>query len=86
MVILSRFHPLLAYTHQTGEALAGELRPGNAGANTAADQIAVAEQAIEQSPSSTFRASRFSCASITPALATKLWTAVAKPDPLLGRL
>jgi hypothetical protein len=30
--------------------LAGELRPGNAGANTAADQIAVAEQAIQQIP------------------------------------
>ena len=35
---------------QTSEALAGELRPGNAGANTAADQIAVAEQAIQQIP------------------------------------
>ena len=44
------FHPLLAYADETGEALAGELRPGNAGANTAADQIAVAEQALEQIP------------------------------------
>jgi hypothetical protein len=44
------FHPMLAYADQTGEALAGELRPGNAGANTAADQIAVAEHAIEQIP------------------------------------
>jgi hypothetical protein len=44
------FHPLLAYGDQTGEALAGELRPGNAGANTAADQIAVAEQALAQIP------------------------------------
>jgi len=44
------FHPMLAYGDQTGEALAGELRAGNAGANTAADQIAVAEQAIEQIP------------------------------------
>jgi DDE family transposase len=44
------FHPLLAYGDQTGEALAGELRPGNAGANTAADQIAVAEQALQQIP------------------------------------
>ena len=73
------FHPLLAYAHETGEALAGELRPGNAGANTAADQIAVAEQAIEQLPSSTSRASRSSCASIAPALATNCWTGVAKP-------
>ena len=44
------FHPMLAYADETGEALAGELRPGNAGANTAADQIAVAEQAIAQIP------------------------------------
>ncbi len=44
------FHPLLAYCDETGEALAGQLRPGNAGANTAQDQIAVAEQALEQIP------------------------------------
>jgi hypothetical protein len=47
------FHPMLAYADETGEALAGELRPGNAGANTAADQIQVAEQAIEQFPTET---------------------------------
>lgn len=44
------FHPMLAYADQTGEALAGELRPGNANANTAADQIQVAEQALAQIP------------------------------------
>jgi hypothetical protein len=44
------FHPMLAYGDQTSEALAGELRSGNAGANTAADQIKVAEQAIGQIP------------------------------------
>jgi len=44
------FHPMLAYADETGEALAGELRPGNAGANTAADQIMVAEQALAQIP------------------------------------
>ena len=44
------FHPMLAYGDETGESLAGELRPGNAGANTAADQIAVAERAIAQIP------------------------------------
>ncbi|MCA1679101.1 MAG: IS1380 family transposase, partial [Actinobacteria bacterium] len=44
------FHPLLAYCDETGEALAGLLRPGNAGSNTAADQIAVIEQALEQIP------------------------------------
>lgn len=46
------FHPMLAYADETSEALAGELRPGNAGANTAADQIKVAEQAIGQIPAS----------------------------------
>ena len=44
------FAPMLAYGDETGEALAGQLRPGNAGANNAADQIAVAEQAIAQIP------------------------------------
>jgi hypothetical protein len=44
------FHPMLAYGDETDESLAGELRPGNAGANAAADQIAVAEQAIAQIP------------------------------------
>ena len=44
------FHPMLAYADGTGEALAGELRPGNAAANTAADQITVAEHAINQIP------------------------------------
>ena len=44
------FHPMLAYADETGEALAGELRPGNAGANTAADQIQVVEQALAQIP------------------------------------
>lgn len=33
-----------------GEPLAGLLRPGNAGANTVADQVAVAEEALEQLP------------------------------------
>jgi len=44
------FHPLLAYCDETDEALAGFLRPGNAGSNTAADQIAVIEDALEQIP------------------------------------
>jgi hypothetical protein len=42
------FAPVLAYGDETGEALACELRPGNAGANNAADQIDLAEQAIAQ--------------------------------------
>ena len=44
------FHPPLAYFDESAEAAAGLLRPGNAGANTAADQIAVSEQALEQIP------------------------------------
>jgi hypothetical protein len=44
------FHPLLAYLDETREALAGALRPGNAGANTAADHIEVVELALEQLP------------------------------------
>ncbi|HEX8156059.1 MAG TPA: IS1380 family transposase [Solirubrobacteraceae bacterium] len=44
------FHPMLAYCDETGEALAAILRPGNAGSNTAADQIAVVEHALQQIP------------------------------------
>jgi hypothetical protein len=44
------FHPLLAYLDGVEDALAGLLRPGNAGANCAADQIAVLEAALEQLP------------------------------------
>jgi hypothetical protein len=44
------FHPLLAYLDETCEALAGVLRPGNAGANTAADHIEIVELALEQLP------------------------------------
>ncbi|MEU3521628.1 IS1380 family transposase [Streptomyces sp. NPDC006654] len=44
------YHPLLCFLDNTGEALAGVLRPGNAGANTAADHIAVLEQALAQIP------------------------------------
>jgi hypothetical protein len=44
------FHPLQAYADETREALAGVLRPGNAGANTAADHITVLDRALEQIP------------------------------------
>lgn len=43
-------HPLMAYLDGTGEALAGLLRPGNAGANTAADHVRVLEDALFQLP------------------------------------
>jgi len=49
------FHPLLAYLDCPelpggGQPLAGRLRPGNAGANTAADHIRVLADALEQLP------------------------------------
>jgi Transposase DDE domain group 1 len=42
------FHPMLCYL--AGEPLAGVLRPGNAGANTAADHIGVLCDALDQLP------------------------------------
>lgn len=48
------FHPLLCYLDRPdvsgGEALAGLLRPGNAGSNTAADHVTVLDMAIAALP------------------------------------
>jgi hypothetical protein len=44
------FHPLLAYADETQEALGAMLRPGNAGANTAADHVTVLDTALCQIP------------------------------------
>lgn len=48
------FHPLLAFIDHgpggTGEPAAGLLRPGNAGANTAADHLTVIREALRQLP------------------------------------
>lgn len=44
------FFPLLCYLAETGEPLAGILRPGNAGANTAADHFEILQLALEQLP------------------------------------
>ena len=44
------FYPLMAYLDATGECLAGMLRPGNAGSNTASDHIEVLDDALEQIP------------------------------------
>jgi len=44
------FHPMMVYLEESSEALAALLRPGNAGANTAADQIAAADLALAQIP------------------------------------
>lgn len=44
------FHPLLCYLDETGEPLAGLLRPGNAGSNTACDHFEVLGLALGQLP------------------------------------
>lgn len=44
------YHPILAFLDNSGEFLAGLLRPGNAGANTAADHISVLDAALAQIP------------------------------------
>jgi hypothetical protein len=44
------FHPLRCYEAETGEALAGMLRPGNAGFNTARDHIELLERGLAQLP------------------------------------
>jgi Transposase DDE domain group 1 len=44
------FFPLQAYADETREVLGGLLRPGNAGANTAADHVTVLDRALEQIP------------------------------------
>jgi hypothetical protein len=44
------FHPIMVFCDNTGEFLAGLLRAGNAGANTAADHIHVLDQALTQIP------------------------------------
>jgi len=44
------FHPLHCFLDESEEQLAGLLRPGNAGANTAKDHVAVLDGALEQLP------------------------------------
>ena len=44
------FHPLGAWADETREALAMLLRPGNAGANTAADHVTVIDRSLAQIP------------------------------------
>ena len=47
------FHPVMVYLDGTTEALAGLLRPGNAGSNTAADHLRVVDDALAQLPVAT---------------------------------
>ena len=43
-------HPLCCYLDETGEALSGVLRPGNANANDATDHVQVLDDALAQLP------------------------------------
>ena len=43
-------HPMTCFADQTGEMLAAILRPGNAGANNAADHLTVLDDSIAQLP------------------------------------
>ena len=44
------FAPIMAYCDESGEALAGMLRPGNSAAHNVCDQIAACEDALAQIP------------------------------------
>jgi hypothetical protein len=44
------FHPMMCFADATGEALAGELRPGNAAANDSADLLGILDRGIAQLP------------------------------------
>jgi len=44
------FYPIVAYLDETGEALAGLLRPGRAGSNDAADHLETLDRALAQLP------------------------------------
>ena len=46
------FYPLFCYLDQSREALAGLLRPGNAGANTVSDHLEALAEALRQLPDS----------------------------------
>ncbi len=52
------FHPLLCFVDATNDALAGTLRPGNAGSNTAADHIDLLDAALAQLPVKTTKLDR----------------------------
>jgi len=74
-------HPLTAWCDNTGESLAVMLRPGNAGSNTAADHIAVADAAIAQVPARYRRKMLITCdgAGATHALVDHVTALNARP-------
>jgi hypothetical protein len=74
-------HPLLAYCDNTGEPLAGMLRPGSAGSNTAADHLAVLDAAISALPPAFRRRVMVTCdgAGASHELITRLDALAARP-------
>jgi hypothetical protein len=74
-------HPLLAYCDNTAEPLAGMLRPGSAGSNTAADHLAVLDAAIAALPPGFRRRLMITCdgAGASHALITRLDKLAARP-------
>jgi hypothetical protein len=44
------FHPVFCFSDATGEALAGELRPGNAAANDTLDLLGIVDRGVAQLP------------------------------------
>ena len=74
-------HPLLAYCDNTAEPLAGMLRSGSAGSNTAADHLAVLDAAITALPPAFRRQLMVTCdgAGASHALIARLDTLAARP-------
>src|SRR5947209_18786234 len=74
-------HPLLGYCDNTAEPLAGMLRPGSAGSNTAADHLAVLGAAIAALPPAFRRRLMVTCdgAGASHDLITRLDKLAARP-------
>jgi hypothetical protein len=74
-------HPLLAYCDNTAEPLAGMLRPGSAGSNTAADHLTVLDAAIAALPPGFRRRLMITCdgAGASHGLMTRLDKLAARP-------
>jgi hypothetical protein len=68
------FHPMFCFADATGEALAGLLRPGNANANSGADQLAVVDLALAQLPER-YRTGQ------TPATTPRPWATASSCGP-----
>jgi hypothetical protein len=74
-------HPLLAYCDNTSEPLAGMLRPGSAGSNTATDHLQVLDAAITAVPARNRRKLMVTCdgAGASHALIARLDELAARP-------